>query len=396
MNTFRAEAVWLPGRVERDRTIEVSASGEIMSIREGNHGDGEPLRGLVLPGLINAHVHLELSWMKGAVPSTKRGLVEWVVRQLHARAGAPTQEEQQAVAQEYAEQMFGHGTAGVFDISNGNQTAKTLAEAGLSGIVQHELLTMDRRRVPSQLKEVVREARTEVSERATIRLRPGPHALYSTAPQLIVESACAQPDLPFSIHVAESPEEDDFLVGGHGPLAAFLDDLGVDWRWWEPVGLSPVGYLDALQLLDERSLLVHGVCLTELDLRRIASRGASLCLCPRSNRWISGRLPDVELAHAVGCRLCVGTDSVASNDDLDLFGELAALGQSFPAIGMDVWMKAATENGADVLGLGDLGRIEVGRAPGLLHLPETVTLDALRLGPPKQRRWLVSPGRTRV
>ena len=125
----------------------------------------------------------------------------------------------------------------------------------------------------------------------------------------------------------------------------------------------------------------------------MASRGASLCLCPRSNLWISGRLPNAEAAVRENIRLCIGTDSLASNADLDLFHEIAVLAQAFPGIDMTTWLRAATENGADVLGFSFLGRIAQGCSPGLLFLPGVDDLEALRQGAPRDRRWLVEPGR---
>ena len=392
MNTFRVESVWRAGRVEHDQTIVVDHSGTIQSIRPGAASDGEALPGLLVPGLINAHLHLELSWMQGEVAATQQGLVEWVERQLHVRSHPPSAEQRLAEERAQAAEMVAFGTAAVFDISNGDQTAEVLADAGLSGIVQHELLTMDRQRLPTVLKAVNQTREVIQRPACEIRRRPGPHALYSTAPQLLRESAHAEPELPFSIHIGESVEEQEFIGDGQGPFVALMDALGVDWRWWDPVGMSLLAYLDALGLLGPRSLLVHGVLFDQAAYERIAERQASLCLCPRSNRWITGRLPRVELALTAGCRLCIGTDSVASNHDLDMFAEIAELGHSFPEIGMDVWLTAATESGADVLGLPQLGRIDAGCAPGLLLLSETDNVEALRAGPPSSRQWLVRPG----
>jgi len=346
---------------------------------------------MVLPGLINSHVHLELSWMAGRVRSTRAGLVDWIERQLHYRAQVPPQEAQERAAEVEASRMFGFGTAGVFDISNSNFTAPLFAGAGISGVVQHELLTMDRGRLAVALERVGELRPVTRCDRAELRTRPGPHALYSTAPQLVRASAEAEPEIPFSIHISEAPEELEFIAQGSGPLARFMDDLGVDWRWWEPVGISPVAYLDALGLLGPRSLLVHGVELDEGDIGLIAKRGAPLCVCPRSNRWISGRLPDVSAVFEAGVLLCLGTDSLASNSSHDLFEEIAELGRSFPDIGMDTWLAAAAENGAGVLGTEGLGRIEVGFSPGLLWLRETPNLEALRHQPPSSREWLTLP-----
>lgn len=391
MKTIRAGAVWLPGRVERDLTIVVDEAGKIVELRPPRASDGPPLKGLVVPGLINAHVHLELSWMDGRVRSTQQGLVNWLERQLHFRTEAPSLDEQVALAWAQARRMVELGTAGVFDISNSLVIGEHLLAAGLSGIVQHELLTMDRARLPKVLAMVDEPRGHLFGEQGVVYRRPGPHALYSTAPQLVRSSAAAESRLPFSIHVSEADDEVAFIADGSGPLAGFLDALGVDWDWWEPPGLTPVAYLDALGVLGPRCLLVHGVELNENDVGLIVDQGASLCLCPRSNRWISGEIPAVQPLLDAAIPLCLGTDSLASNSSLDLFEELSELGRSFPEVGMETWLTAATETGGKILGIDGLGRVEEGASPGLLWLAETEEVEALREEPPARREWLSSP-----
>jgi aminodeoxyfutalosine deaminase len=391
MKTIRAGAVWLPGRLERDRTIVLDEAGKIVELRSPRPADGPPLEGLVLPGLINGHVHLELSWMEGRVRSTQQGLVNWLERQLHFRTQAPSAAEQLALARAHAEKMAAWGTAGVFDISNSDATGELLLGAGLSGIVQHELLTMDRTRLPSVMKQVAEPRADWLGEQGVVLRRPGPHALYSTAPQLLRASASAESRLPFSIHISEAEEELEFIAEGRGPLAEFMDALGVEWDWWEAPGLTPVAYLDALGLLGPRCLLVHGVELDDADVDLIVEQGASLCLCPRSNRWITGEIPEVRRLLDAQVPLCVGTDSLASNSSLDLFEELVELGRSFPEVGMEPWLKAVTDTGGGVLGVDGLGRVEEGASPGLLWLPEVAHVEALREGAPRRREWLASP-----
>jgi cytosine/adenosine deaminase-related metal-dependent hydrolase len=250
---------------------------------------------------------------------------------------------------------------------------------------------MDRERLLELLKGLGGAAEPLCTDRAWLELRPGPHAPYSTAPQLIRASAASAPGLPFAIHVAEGPEEKEFVAYGTGPIAGILDDLGINWRWWDPVGMTPVAYLDALGVLGPRCLLVHGLEVEREDQELIAARGATLCLCPRSNRWISGRLPDVPGYLEAGVRLCLGTDSLASNASLDLLEEVVELSTSFPDLPIAGWLSAATENGASVMGFESLGRVEPGCSPGLLWLPDTPDLESLGRCAPRVRRWLVKP-----
>ena len=181
----------------------------------------------------------------------------------------------------------------------------------------------------------------------------------------------------------------NFLRDGSGPFATFLDDLGIPWEWWEPPGCSGAAYLDRLGLLGPSLLLVHGVHLEADDRALLAERGAPLCLCPRSNLHIEGTLPDVPALLEAGVQLCLGTDSLASNADLDVLGEVVALMRAFPEVDPSRWLDLATRGGAEALGLPHLGTLEAGKSPGLLLL-DVAELEAL-VAPPR-RTWICAPG----
>jgi cytosine/adenosine deaminase-related metal-dependent hydrolase len=199
--------------------------------------------------------------------------------------------------------------------------------------------------------------------------------------------ACRPSAVPASIHLGEDPSEVVFSRDGAGPFAGLLDELGIDWRWWTPSGLRPVAYLDALSVLGPGLLLVHGVDLDADDRARMVARGSPLCLCPRSNLHIGGRLPDVPALLAAGVHLCVGTDSLASSPDLDVLAEIAVLARAFRTVPIERWLRMATSGGADALGFPSAGRIAVGASPGLvlLHVDDPRDLAS----GPAPRTWKV-------
>jgi cytosine/adenosine deaminase-related metal-dependent hydrolase len=376
-----------------NHAVDLSDDDVIIAIRRREDTDPEPLRGVIVPGLVNAHLHLELSHV-GLIPGGE-GLIRWVGRFLAARTRA--EDDPQAAMRKAADAMLAAGTALVSDISNTRDAAIPLAAAGLSGVVHWELLGLDAKRLADLLGQADLPDTTHRGERGRIVVRPSPHALYSTAPALI--RACvlrnAKPGrAPASIHLAEDRDELRFVLDGSGPWASFLDKLNVDWRWWEAPGTSPVEFLDALGVLGPDLIGVHGVHLTPRDRSTLARAKAPIVLCPRSNLHISGELPDVTALLEAGVPLALGTDSLASSPDLDVLAEIPVLASRFPSVGVDTWLRLATSAGADVLRMPGFGTLTPGRAPGVLLL-DVGHPGELRSRVPA-RRWLAKPRWTEV
>lgn len=384
MATHRARFVLLPEGLVPDAVVEEDR-GRITAIRPPRAGDPPALDGTLIPGLVNAHLHLELSWLADAVPAQRRGFDDWVSRMMASRAAGPAEPDApRRRAAEEARALVARGTVAVGDVSGEGWTAEPLDAAGLRGVVFHELLGFGRELLPQRLEA----ARADAVHVGGLVRRPAPHAVYSTPGELIVAACGRRGGAPATIHCAEDPREEAFLHG-EGPAVAFLDRLGLDWRWAGHPRTTPVGWLDRLGVLGPDLLLVHGVHLSDADRATLAARRAPLCLCPRSNLHIGGRLPDVAALLAANVPLALGTDSLASCDDLDVLGEIPVLADAFPEIDPTVWLRLATAGGADALGLEGLGRIVVGASPGLvlLHGVEGGRFDA-----PPERALLGRPG----
>ncbi|MCB9665895.1 MAG: amidohydrolase family protein [Alphaproteobacteria bacterium] len=377
MPVLPTRRLWTPAGLLRDLTVELDEAGTVTGLRPTRAGDGPAASGLVVPGLVNGHTHLELSHAP-QVPGGE-GFVAWAGRVL--RVPAPPVDPAPAAART----LVDLGTAWVHDVSGSGRTAPALRAAGLRGVVHHELLTLDRGLLPERLAT----ARAYGPAVGPVVTRPSPHALLSTAGALVQACVASGPrQAPATIHVAETEDELAFLRAGVGPAAELLDRLGRDWRWWRPPGRGPVEHLDDLGVLGPRLLLVHGVHLDPAALRRAAARRAPLCVCARSNLHIGGRLPDVPRWLSEGGRLVLGTDSLASSPDLDVLGELPVLGRAFPRVPAERWLAAVTHEGAGALGLPG-GRIVVGARPGLLELDAGTPSDLLR--GPVARRWRARP-----
>lgn len=354
----------------------------------------------VLPALVNAHTHLELSWLRGRVPPAGDFLT-WVGglmahRRELERFGDPatTLPMHEALAE-----LTEAGTIAVGDISNSLVTPNLFAQAGVPAVVFHELIGFTVTDGAAHLARA--RARHDGMESALVRLRLAPHAPFSVSRELFAALAAHAAQMPApgtSVHLAESPEEVWFLADGSGPWPDRLRALGA-WRdGWQPPRQRPADYLCALDLLRPGSLAVHGVQLTDEELARLASRDVTLVTCPRSNQWVGVGDPPVARFLASGIRLALGTDSLASAPDLNLFAELAALRRLAPEAPARRLLRTATADGAAALGLGgELGTIAAGKRAALLAValdpqdgdPEEALLAGVRAS---RVRWIAHGG----
>lgn len=380
MELHRAQAVWT-GEAWLDDAVVCLDAGVVTAVRLPQAGDPPAQHGLLLPGLVNAHSHLELAWTAGRVPGGD-GLAAWVATAMSL--ARPDAYESAAATATAALHMAETGTVAVCDVSNGGDTGAAIMDAGLSGIVQHELLGFHASALPGRVELAGRPIRRLDGAAGPVWVRPSPHAVYSTPPALLVAAARPGP-VPATIHLGEDPAERLFTMSGSGPFAEVQDRLGRDWRWWEPTGLGPVDHLDLLGLIGPDLLLVHGVHLQRAEIRLIQKAGAPVCLCPRSNLHIGGKLPDVAALVDAGVRLALGTDSLGSAPDLNLLEEVRTLCVHVPDVSPIRWLVAATSGGADALRLPHVGRLRAGSAPGLLFLEGVVTPVDLARPVPIQR-----------
>jgi cytosine/adenosine deaminase-related metal-dependent hydrolase len=202
----------------------------------------------------------------------------------------------------------------------------------------------------------------------------GAHACYSTSSSVIKEAKdwCNKKNLPFSIHVAENTDEIRFLQDGSGYFRKFLEDLGKWVPQWTPPGTTPIQYLEQLGVLDARTLLVHAVHMTEADWEIVARQKSLICFCPRSNRNLNVGHASIEKALALGIVCALGTDSLASNTDLNLFAEATYVLDHYPQLSSETVLFMLTLGGARALQQEQrFGSIEKGKRAALLSVSLT-------------------------
>ena len=326
----------------------------------------------ILPGLVNAHTHLELSGLRGQVPPT-RTMPEWV-GDLMARRRAHDEGSTIAIERAVVE-ADAAGTAVVGDVTNSLETVGPLATSRLATRLFYELIGF----APRDARGRATAARARLQALAPapgLRTSLAAHAPYSVSPALLsaigVDGA-AKP--PCAVHLAESVAEIEFLQRGTGPWRQLLERLEVwDPEWMVPE-CDPVDYLERVGLLVPGLLVAHGVQLTAGGMAKLAAAGAALVTCPRSNAWTGAGVPPIERFYRAGLAVAVGTDSLASCPDLNLFAELAELRRLAPSVPANALLESATRQGARALGFDDeFGTIEPGKRARLLvvSIPESV------------------------
>ena len=373
-----ASAPVSPGAVAVDegRLVDAGSRDEVLS----RHGEGAELRDLgvaaLMPGLVNAHTHLELSWMQ-ADPPPGEDYASWLRGLLERREGEDA-ETARAAARREIDAMRSRGTVALADVANGLGTAPLLARSGMHAIVFLELLGFR----ASTAEEILQRAAGELESLSEsgdlggaddrVRIELTPHAPHTTSAPLLraLAGRSAASVEPLTLHVAESAAETALLHDGSGPFPELYRERDFWDEGWEPPGQSPVEYLDRLGVLSDRTLAVHCVQLGQRDHAILQSRRCTVVTCPRSNRRLGVGKAAVPELMAKGIPVTLGTDSLATAPDLDMFKEMAALCEEHPSLKPAAVLRMATLNGAQALGLGDrLGSIEPGKLAELVVVP---------------------------
>ncbi|BCS89211.1 amidohydrolase family protein [Pseudodesulfovibrio sediminis] len=316
----------------------------------------------LVPGLINAHSHLELAHLRGKCPSGK-GFVTWVENLLKQPIFDLDPEALESACQE----LKRTGTFMVGDIATrfAKEMAGTLEASGLFFVVFCEAIGET---VPK--KTFIPQGEFEAG-----LISVAGHSLYTTHRDVLraAKAETRLKGLPFSLHLAEHDEE--VAIMADAP-SEFLDMLHARGRLldFEPPGKRPVQQAAALELLDETTLAVHCVKVTDADIETVRQSGATVCLCPRSNEFIGvGRAP-WEKWLASGTPLCLGTDSLASNTDLDLWNEAVYLTQNFDGeLRFDDVLAMMTRTPAKIMGVEHLlGTLEPGKIAAFAEVPDKI------------------------
>ena len=377
-----------------DSVLAVNDTGTVEGIfSAGSLSDvSETIRhynGILCPGFVNTHCHLELSYAKGLI-SEGNGL-DTFVRQLETAKKSTSGLNIQEAIEKAASQMLQSGIVATADIANGNLTLDfkrssrhyfhTFVEVFGSNPGYAAAIFEKASHLKAQFEEQVSHGAVTIV----------PHATYSLSEELFRMVASAGPEHLLSIHHQENTDENLFFKDGSGAGAARRIMFNPDLPAYHGSGKRPMESIAGYFAPEQKILLVHNTVSEQQDIEFVETnfRHAYWCFCPNANLYIENRLPDISLFRAAGCHITLGTDSLASNHQLSILEEIKTIQKHFPEIPLPEVVRWGTLNGAEFLGLDrKLGSFEKGKTPGVV-LIENADTQTLQLNPKSSSRLII-------
>lgn len=360
--------------IEGGNTVVVTTEdGSIVDVIPASEAgeDYKFLDGILSPGFINAHCHLELSHLKGAIP-TQTGLSEFVKQIVPKRAAA--QEIIYAAIEAAETEMFENGIVAVGDICNTADTIAAKTKGRLAYYNFIEIYGLDPL-LAAQKMEAGLSLQNEYINNG-LNAVVVPHAPYSVPAALLQLLAAAYGSHTVSIHNQETKAENDFFENKIGAFVDMYARVGVDLDFFTPTKTtslqSVLPYLEAAA----KTIWVHNSFTSVSDIGAVQATNtdAYWCLCPSANQYIENTMPPVQLLREQHANIIVGTDSYASNWSLNMLDELKKIQAHNPEIPLAEMLTWITSNGARALQMEDtLGSIEKGKKPGLVLIENMTT-----------------------
>lgn len=359
---------WLP----QGTTLCVNDDGLITEILTAPPAGTVLYEGVLAPGFVNVHCHMELSHMLGVVPE-HTGLIPFLKTIPQHRNDHTSEQKTAARATAYAA-MVVNGIVAVGDIANTTDTLDIRANTGLYIHTFIEALGFSDANAARSFGYAINSYDAFAAQSAgQLHLSQSitPHAPYSVSRSLFGLISGHTPGSLISIHNQESTAENEFFQQKTGGIRDLLGSLGIDDSLFQPTELTSLqSYLPWLSHA-RPIIFVHNTYTSHADVlfAKALLRRAYWCLCPNANMYIENRLPDVNTLVAEDVDICIGTDSLASNHQLSILSELQTLKQYYPHLTWETLLCWATANGAAALQLSDtFGTLAPGRRPGILHL----------------------------
>lgn len=328
------------------------------------------IEGALVPGFVNAHCHVELSHLHGKF--VKGTGMAGFIDQINALRDWAGREAKAELVQSWMDKMWNDGVTAMADISNDDSSFEVKKTHRMYTRTFLEVFGSE----PEMCEGVMADVRSlnQVADSLGIDAAPTPHSCYTMSPALLSQSAAAGLDRGFvSYHSQESHEEEELLRYGSGAMYENRKRSGMSTP---PVtGESSLKYfIDRLAAVKEppyreHILLVHNVCLSQedIDAAKKVMENVFWAICPLSNIFIHNALPPVPLMRENNLSIMIGTDSLSSNDDLDMVREMSCLHENFPEVSMQELLVWACLNGARFLKKdGEFGSLTPGKRPGIV------------------------------
>lgn len=376
MNTFLSATYIMPvtGKPIKDGVVEVANDGTIRGIYPPNSEAvaRKSIRnhaGIITPGFVNTHCHLELSHLKGAIPQ-HTGLIPFL-QQVMAQRSTNEADIMQAMRAADKE-LYDNGVVAVGDHANTGISASVKKDSKLHYHTFVEVLGFEPEMAGSKFAEALAVAGQ--FDKATSSITA--HAPYSVSKDLfkLIDEEAQRRRVSLSIHNQESEAENRLFRYKEGPFLDFYRALGKDIADFKAQARNSLHTVVPYLSADTPVLLVHNTFTAAKDIFFVERQGRNVtwCFCPKANLYIEGTLPKIQHFVQYGHAITLGTDSLASNDRLSILAELKTIHHHFPELSLIETISWATINGARFLGIADAyGSLERGKTPGLNLLTHT-------------------------
>ena len=306
---------------------------------------------VLIPGLVNAHTHLDLTGCADSVQRTPK-FTDWIFQIVGKRTPSTVQPS----ICEGVQQSLAGGATTVGDIDGTGESMQSLRDTPIRKVVFFEVLGFSGEHAAMGLARLAAYLGASLAPDSLLTAALSPHAPYSTSAEIYRQ--CVASNLSVCTHIAETEEELEFLSSGTGAFVDYLEAFGISTAGWNPPQLTPVQYMGTLGILRRSTVLAHCNYLTDADVTMLAESGVSVVFCPRSHHYFYHTdHPILQLVER-GINVAIGTDSLASNWSLSLLDELKFLARTQPYIRPETLFDMVTYNGAKGLGLAQVGRLE--------------------------------------
>jgi len=373
MRHFAANYIFDGENLIKNSFISVDENNKIIYVGKENEGLTErPLmiffNGILTPGFVNTHCHLELSDYKKS-DDPKKGLTNFIQSIIHNRNNG--EDEKKIYAADAI--MYERGINLIGDIVNTNKTLKIKQN---SRIEYHNFVEISGIKESDSAKRIV-SSEVLANEFDSVGLKNSivPHSYYSISPTMLEYLGKTSVNKIISLHFMESGEESEFYKGEKNALYKFLTEITPSFS---RLADNCSGYYKLLQKFEDSAslILVHNV-MTDSEM---LPEGPNyyFCLCPASNIFLGNNLPSHDFVYRNSQKLTIGTDSLASNTKLDIMHELKLLSQNYDKLDLISLLKISTINGAKALQNNNYGRFKEGMSPGVV-LIENIDLVNLKL-----------------
>ncbi|MCD6385124.1 amidohydrolase family protein [Candidatus Sumerlaeota bacterium] len=371
--------------------VVVSPEGKIIAIEKIDHirreYSGRIVEfecGTIIPGLLNAHTHLELSHLKGKVQASS-SFANWL-QEIALHRIMFDREQAIASARESIKAMIAQGVTTIADVVSENITPLLLAEyKHLRKFYFFEIAGWTEEQATNMMNRLTERIRGLEQYNDTMTFYGiSPHAPYSVSESLLRNAVAFsnREHCLIMIHLAESPEEDELIRSGQGKLYELFDSFGVLPEDWKPPGCSPTQFLYDLGMLSNDTLVVHFNYPSDEDIQLVKNSGCSVVYCPGSHRFFKHTRHPLPTLLKEGINVCIGTDSLASNEELDMFREMRIVAEEFSELSAPQILSLATTNPARALKLqNETGKIKKGLSCDLAVLisnnADEITLEMI-------------------